>query len=58
MPEDVVRRRFEAGLRNLRELYCEAVDEWALFDGPHFSPVPVGGSDDLATSATSIAPRI
>ena len=32
VPEDVVRRRFAAGLRNLRSYYPAFVDEWRLFD--------------------------
>lgn len=57
VPEDVVRQRFEKGLRNFRELYREAVDEWILFDGLHFDPVPIGRSTDLATHAISTAPQ-
>ena len=30
--EDAVRRRFAAGLRNLRELYSHEVDSWVLYD--------------------------
>ena len=32
MPEDVIRRRFDAGLRNLRYHYAARVDEWRLYD--------------------------
>ncbi|WP_420440174.1 zeta toxin family protein [Candidatus Poriferisodalis sp.] len=32
VPPDVVRRRFAAGLRNLRELYSHEVDSWVLYD--------------------------
>lgn len=32
VPEPVVRRRFEAGLRNLEELYAPLVDAWMLYD--------------------------
>lgn len=32
VPEEVVRRRFEAGWRNFREVYKDLVDEWALYD--------------------------
>ena len=38
MPEDVIRRRFDAGLRNLREHYAVRVDEWSLCDNT--GPVP------------------
>jgi predicted ABC-type ATPase len=32
IPTDVVRRRFDAGLRNLENVYCRLVDEWELYD--------------------------
>ena len=32
IPESVIRRRFDAGLRNFQEAYKSAVDAWALFD--------------------------
>ena len=32
IPEDVVRRRFVAGMRNLDHAYKSAVDAWAEFD--------------------------
>ena len=32
VPEDVIRRRFDAGLRNLRDHYAARVDEWRLYD--------------------------
>lgn len=31
IPEAVIRRRFKAGLSN-RPLYCEAVDDWVIYD--------------------------
>ncbi len=39
VPEDVIRRRFDAGLRNLRHHYAARVDEWRLYDNS--GPVPV-----------------
>ncbi len=39
VPENVIRRRFDAGLRNLREHYAARVDEWRLYDNT--GPVPV-----------------
>ena len=39
VPEDVVRRRFDAGLRNLREHYIGMVDEWRVLDNT--GPVPL-----------------
>ena len=32
IPEDVIRRRFDAGWRNFRQIYRDTVDEWALYD--------------------------
>ena len=32
IPEDVIRRRFKAGLANFHERYSKSVDSWALFD--------------------------
>ncbi len=39
VPEDVIRRRFEAGLRNLRNHYAAKVDAWRLYDNT--GPLPV-----------------
>jgi predicted ABC-type ATPase len=32
VPEPVIRRRFESGLRNFRDVYRPLVDSWALYD--------------------------
>lgn len=32
IPQDVIFRRYEAGLRNLFQLYIPAVDFWSLYD--------------------------
>ncbi|MDA8001186.1 MAG: zeta toxin family protein [Alphaproteobacteria bacterium] len=32
IPPDVVRRRFHAGLENLRKIYAKCVDNWQLYD--------------------------
>jgi predicted ABC-type ATPase len=32
IPPDVIRRRFDAGLRNLRSVYRGLVDSWVLYD--------------------------
>ena len=32
IPEDVIRRRFEGGLRNFAQVYKDLVDKWALWD--------------------------
>ena len=39
VPEDVIRRRVEAGLRNFQEIYREIVDEWHLYDSIRWPPV-------------------
>lgn len=39
IPEDVIRRRFVAGLRNLEQAYKPAVDAWAKYDSVGESPV-------------------
>ena len=39
IPEPVIRRRFEAGLRNFEKLYKPAVDEWALYDNSASEPI-------------------
>ena len=39
IPEEVIRRRFDAGLRNLHKVYSASVDDWVLFDNR--GPVPV-----------------
>lgn len=54
VPEDVVRRHFEVGLRNFRELYSEAVDAWVLYDGLQSTPVPTDRSEDLDASLVGI----
>ena len=38
VPEAVVRRRFEAGLRNLENVYRSLVDSWVLYDNS--GPIP------------------
>ena len=43
--DDVVRRRFTAGLANFDKLYVPLADSWALYDNGGNSPVLVTGSD-------------
>ncbi len=38
IPEDVIRRRFNAGLRNLERVYKAAVDTWAIYDNSGEAP--------------------
>lgn len=32
IPEEVIRRRFKAGVRNFHNRYAKLVDSWAVFD--------------------------
>jgi predicted ABC-type ATPase len=41
IPEDVVRRRYGRGLKNLRELYLPMADGWMLFNNSGESFLPV-----------------
>jgi predicted ABC-type ATPase len=38
IPEDVIRRRFKAGLANFHERYSKAVDSWAFYDSSGMHP--------------------
>jgi len=38
IPEDVIRRRFKAGLVNFHERYSKAVDSWAFYDSSGMHP--------------------
>lgn len=46
VPESIIRRRFDSGLRNLRDLYCPLVDSWECFDNSGITPrlISVGGN--------------
>ena len=39
VPEDVIRRRFAAGLKNFQQQYKGAVDDWVLYDNTDPEPV-------------------
>jgi predicted ABC-type ATPase len=38
VPEQIIRRRFKAGLHNLETLYKPLVDEWAVYDNSGIIP--------------------
>jgi predicted ABC-type ATPase len=38
IPEDVIRRRFNAGLENFYKNYSKAVDSWAMYDSYVYPP--------------------
>ena len=50
VPEDVVRRRYEAGWRNFQEVYKPLVDEWALYDATGQSLVLIEAGGNLMGS--------
>lgn len=41
IPEDVIRRRFESGMRNFETHYRAIVDAWALYDNSNDEPVMI-----------------
>jgi predicted ABC-type ATPase len=41
IPEDVVRRRYEAGWRNFQQTYRNLVDTWVIYDNSGETPVLV-----------------
>lgn len=46
IPEDVIRRRFDAGRRNFEAIYKGLVDEWVLYNSTTVFPTLIGRSDD------------
>jgi predicted ABC-type ATPase len=38
IPEDVIRRRFKAGLENFYKNYSKVVDSWAMYDSYVYPP--------------------
>jgi len=46
VPEAVVRRRFDAGLRNFRDIYSRLVDSWALYDNSGRTPRLIDTGDN------------
>ncbi len=45
IPEPTIRRRFEAGLRLLAEVYQPLVDQWVVYDNAGDEPVLVDWSE-------------
>ena len=50
VPTDVIRRRFESGLRNLHTIYLPLVDSWQVYDsatrvGPRLIAARVAGQE-------------
>ena len=38
VPEDTIRRRFAAGLKNFQQVYRDRVDEWQWIDNSGMTP--------------------
>ena len=49
IPEETIRRRYEAGLKNLRELYLPLADRWKVFDNSGDTRKLVAAKDKGAT---------
>jgi predicted ABC-type ATPase len=52
VPDDVVRRRYGSGLRNLFRLYIPRVDSWWLYESSQMPPTLIAYSDRGPTSAS------
>ena len=46
IPEDVIRRRFKAGLENFHDRYSKVVDSWAFFDSYRRPPILIDWSNE------------
>lgn len=46
VPIPVIRRRFDAGLKNFHRLYAPLVDAWALYDNSGVEPVLMDWSEN------------
>ncbi len=49
IPEQVIRRRFANGRRNLEALYAPLVDMWALYDNTNRAPMLMEWSENTRT---------
>ena len=47
VPEEVIRRRLDAGRRNFDIIYRELVDEWSLYDGSGDVPIRLAHGSNL-----------
>jgi predicted ABC-type ATPase len=45
VPEDVIRRRYEAGWRNFQQIYIRLVDTWVVYDNSGDAPLLVGAGE-------------
>jgi predicted ABC-type ATPase len=46
VPEEVIRRRFDAGLQNFQRLYRRLVDRWVLYDNSGPKPRRIAAGDN------------
>ena len=46
VPEQVIRRRFDAGLRNFKDAYRGLVNSWALYDNSEPTPRLIASGDN------------
>ena len=46
MPETVVHRRFDAGLRHFETVYRQLVDSWVIYDNSGRAPRLVAAGDN------------
>ncbi|MBN1505689.1 MAG: zeta toxin family protein, partial [Sedimentisphaerales bacterium] len=46
IPEEIIRRRFDAGLRNFERLYQKLVDTWALYNNSESTPRLIVSKDN------------
>lgn len=46
VPEDIVRRRFDTGLRNFQKIYRELVNSWILYDNSGPEPRIIEAGDN------------
>jgi predicted ABC-type ATPase len=47
VPEDVIRRRFDAGLKNFEVIYKSQVDAWILYDNSQSKPKIIAWGEKL-----------
>jgi len=45
IPEDVIKRRYDSGINNLRELYLPIVDNWGVYNCTTLSPILIAKGD-------------
>jgi predicted ABC-type ATPase len=57
VPEDVVRRRFHAGLKNLFGVYADTVDSWQVYDNAGFAAPRLIGSRTAGMPPSIADPR-